>query len=59
MLDELLRSSHGLFLDVGPPPAAPDKVSESPKYLDCVGLAGLPWDPDETTDEFMCLLGLG
>lgn len=27
MVDELLLSSHGLFLDTGPPPAAPDVPS--------------------------------
>lgn len=40
MLAEMLRSSHDLFLDVCPPPAAPGVLSllESWKYWDCVGL---------------------
>lgn len=63
MLAELLASSHDLFLEAGPPPAAPDvliPLLESLKYLDCCGFWGL--DSVGTKDgdlEWVDLLGLG
>lgn len=60
MLDGLLRSSHGLFLDARPVEEAPDVPSllEGLKYLECVGIAGLPWVFVENP-EWLDLVSLG